>query len=521
MIKELILSEEKRFERTLQDGEKLLLASLNNHDNKLLEGEIAFKLYDTYGFPVELTEEIAQENGFTVDMEGFNKELEAQKERARASRSKGDSFASQQEDLMNFNRPSSFNYDATVLETEVIAAFVDGKEVESFTGEGVLVFKESLFYAESGGQVSDSGTMKIHGNEYDILAISKARAGQHLHTVDVSETVKVGDVVELHLDAKKRHFIRKNHSAVHLLQSALRTVLGDHVTQAGSYVDDQYLRFDFSHFEKVKDKDLNTISLMINNWIADAMPVVIEEMDVESAKETGAMALFSDNYGDVVRVVSMGDVSKELCGGTHVSNISEIGVFKIVSEESVGSGVRRITAVVSLAALKALESSETEILDIRSELKIPNQKTTLTRVQEMVAEIAHLEVEKKALTARAMSATAVGYIQDAKVNANDISLSVINLKDVDADTAKLLVEKVRDKVDVAVLTNAKEESVSFVVGCSEKAIQAGFKAGDIAKQLAVATGGNGGGRPNFAQAGGKNLEALPQAISELEVKLGF
>lgn len=463
MIKELILAEEKRFERTLHDGEKLLMASLNNHDNKLLEGEVAFKLYDTYGFPVELTQEIAEENGFNVDMDGFQVELEKQKERARAARSKGGSFASQQEDLMNFNKPSSFNYDATTLDTEIIACFVEGKEVESFTGEGVVVFKESLFYAESGGQVSDYGYLVHHGEQVEIEAVSKARAGQHLHTVDSHSKLKVGDSVKLVLDDARRQKIRKNHSAVHLLQSALRQVLGEHVTQAGSYVDDQYLRFDFSHFEKVSEAQLTEVSNLINQWIALSIPVVTEIMDVETAKASGAMALFSDNYGATVRVVSMGDVSKELCGGNHVSNISEIGLFKVEGEESVGSGVRRITATVSLAALASYQAIETEVETIRKNHKVPNQKTTVDFVADLALEISQLEQENKTLNGQMIAASSGQYIENAKSFADELTFTYISVEDVDGESAKLLVEKVREKVDLVVLSNSKENSVSFVV----------------------------------------------------------
>lgn len=521
MIKELILAEEKRFERTLHDGEKLLMASLNNHDDKLLEGEVAFKLYDTYGFPVELTQEIAEENGFNVDMDGFNEALEAQKARARAARAKGGSFASQQEDLMNFDKPSTFNYEAEVLDTKVIACFVDGKEVESFSGAGVLVFEESLFYAESGGQVSDHGFIFFKGEKIEVEAVDKARAGQHLHTVFTDNEISKGDEVELVLDADRRHKIRKNHSAVHLLQSALRKTLGDHVAQAGSYVDDKYLRFDFSHFEKVNDDQLATVEQMINEWIAIDTPVVTDIMDVASAKESGAMALFSDNYGDFVRVVSMGDYSKELCGGNHVSHIAEIGLFKIESEESVGSGVRRITATVSLAARHNYKQVEAEVNRIKDTLKLPNQKTLESKVEELLEEIKALELANKELNQTVISASAGTYVDAAKDLANELNYTLIQLDDVDGESAKLLVEKVREKVDIVVLSNSKEASVSFVVGCSEKAIKEGFKAGDLAKSLAVATGGNGGGRPNFAQAGGKNPAALSDAINELEKNIGI
>ena len=520
MVKELILSEEKRFERTLHDGETLLLKSLQESENHTLNGEMAFKLYDTYGFPIELTQEIAAEEGYSVDLEGFTSALEAQKERARSSRHKDESMASQQEDIMNFDLESIFNYDAKTLKTNVIACFVDGKRVDSFTGKGSVVFEETLFYAESGGQVSDYGQVEFASETVSVDAVSKARAGQHLHTIMSTQKVQVGDQVTLVLDDKRRHLIRKNHSAVHLLQSALRLVLGEHVTQAGSYVDDQYLRFDFSHFEKVKSEDLEKVSDIINEWISQSLIIHTEIMDVDSAKASGAMALFSENYGSSVRVVSIGNVSKELCGGNHASNSADLGLFKIVSEESVGSGVRRIVAKVSLAALSEYKAYEKTLQNLRTDLKIPHQKTVQDRVMEMAQEIKDLEAVQAQLQSEIMVSKASTYAQKA-VSQNDLSVLIFQEENLDADLSKLLVEKINHKVDVVVLCNLKESSINFVVACSKNAIEKGYKAGELAKIAAVASDGNGGGRPNFAQSGGKTLSKLKDAIDEIEKKLAI
>lgn len=522
MVKKLIISEEKRFEKTLVSGENLLLDSLKNLESTHhLNGDIAFKLYDTFGFPIELTQEIALEHGFSVDMEGYLVALEAQKERARSSRVKSDSMSSQKEDLMNFNLKSEFLYDVLSVNAEAIGLFVDGVSVDSFSGKGEIIFDKTVFYAESGGQVSDSGLIENDDFSAKIISVNKIAGGQHLHSVNIEDEISLGDQFHLSVDSRKRHFILKNHSAVHLLQAALRTVLGDHVLQAGSFVDEHYFRFDFSHFEKVAEKDLMSVENMLNEWIAMALCVKTEVLSIDEAKATGAMALFSENYGETVRVVSMGDVSKELCGGTHVHNTAEIGLIKLLSEESVGSGVRRIQGLVSLDAIAYLEKYKNEQEQIRKELKLPKQKTVSEGVFDLVSSLNTLKEENKNYKLESMN-----------VLANELSIEYQNINedlkyiwfeqvDLDMDLAKVLVEKMREKIDIVVCAIKRQSSLNFVVACSPQAIKEGFKAGDLAKIAAITTGGNGGGRPNFAESGGKNIDDLASAEKELASKVGL
>ena len=399
--------------------------------------------------------------------------------------------------------------------------FVDGVSVDSFTGKGDIIFDQTVFYAESGGQVSDSGFIVNDDFKTEVLSVSKIAGGQHLHKVNTDEEISLHQTFVLSVEARKRHFILKNHSAVHLLQAALRTVLGDHVLQAGSYVDAHYFRFDFSHFEKVSDKDMKTVETMLNEWVAMALCVKTEVLSIDEAKETGAMALFSENYGETVRVVSMGDVSKELCGGTHVKNTAEIGLIKLQSEESVGSGVRRIQGLVSLDAIAYLEKYKNEEEEIRKELKLAHQKTVLEGVQDLVSSLNSLKEENTKYKIESMNVKASQLsIEYQNIN-EDLKYIWFEEDDLDMDLAKVLVETMREKIDVVVCAIKREHNLNFVVGCSPEAIKSGFKAGDLAKIAAISTGGNGGGRPNFAQSGGKNVDDLPQAQKELASKVGL
>lgn len=511
MIVKLILSEEERFAKTLAGGEKLLLDTIEANQEAVITGDVAFKLYDTYGFPIELTQEIAEEHHVTVDLDGFKASLEEQKERARSSRQKVESMGSQQEDLLNFKENSEFIYDVFETQGRVVGLFVDGKRVDSFTGKGHVVFDKTCFYAESGGQVADTGTIESDSAKGKVLDVKKANGGQPLHFVDVDGTITMGQVFDLKIDAKRRILIRKNHSCVHLLHSALKSVVGDHVSQAGSYVDDNYFRFDFSHFEKVTDEQLEKVELMINQWIAESLPITVVEKPLEEAKAMGAMALFSENYGSVVRVVTMGDASMELCGGAHAHGTGEIGVFKLVSEESVGSGVRRILGKTSFGAYTSYKETEFEVDAIRTQLKLSPQKSIRTKIEEMEAEMKLLEGKYKLMMADVLKAKTQEYIQMAEVVGNDLSFVWIDMDDQEMNVVKELVERIRDHVDIVFVANHKASSVNFVVGCSDKAIKAGVKAGDLAKEAAVTTGGNGGGKPNFAQAGGKDITKIEDA----------
>ena len=511
-LKKLILNEEVRFAKTLQGGEKLLLDEIAKGDSKTLEGEVAFRLYDTYGFPIELTQEIAAEKGIEVDLEGFKEALEAQKERARSSRQKVESMASQNEDILNFKEESTFLYDSLTVSSEVVGLFKDGKLVDSLIGEGLLVTKETPFYAESGGQVSDTGTI----SNGIVEGVSKANAGQHLHHVNMDKEVKLGDIVDLSVDKKRRVLIRKNHSAVHLLHAALHNLVGKHVNQAGSYVDEKYFRLDFTHTERLNEETLDQIEKQLNKWIAQSLEIKTEIMDLESAKKTGAMALFGDTYGETVRVVSMGDISKELCGGIHAINTGEIGVFKLISEESVGSG---IIGKTSYGAYETFDAQSKEIQNIRKQLKLASQKTIQERITEIENEMNTLQKAYDVMVHEALEAKKSSWLEDVKTTKDGLKTLWLKLDNVDKDILSNTADTLKDQVDILMIANIKEDGINFMVNASEASIKAGYKAGDIARTLAQATDGNGGGRPNFAQAGGKNISKLDAAYEEICVKI--
>ena len=514
-IKKLILNEEKRFAKTLMGGEKLLLEQIEKSDGKHLPGDVAFKLYDTYGFPIELTQEIAQEKGIEVDLEGFKQELENQKNRARRARQHTESMESQNEDILNFDVPSEFLYDTLHTTTTITGLFQDGKRVSSFVGEGLVATEETPFYAESGGQVSDTGFI----TNGVVKNVSKANAGQHLHHVVVESALTQGDVVTLEVDRNRRVLIRKNHSAVHLLHAALHQLVGNSVNQAGSYVDDAYFRFDFTHIERLDEKTLQEIEELVNTWIAQSLDITTDIMDVESAKETGAMALFSDVYGDLVRVVSMGDVSKELCGGTHALNTGEIGVFKLVSEESVGSGIRRIVGKTSVGAYYEMDKANQALKAMRQYLKLAPQKTIQDRLVEMEEEIEKLNQSLQHFTKEMLETKKATWLNNIQTTQDNLKVLWLVEEDLDKDMTNHIVDSLKDRVDILMLVNKKETGLNYVVSSSEKAINLGYKAGDLARLLAQKTGGNGGGRPNFAQAGGKDITKLDAAYDEICVKI--
>ncbi len=521
MIVELILSEEKRFAKTLTGGEKLLLDTIETSEGKIIEGDVAFKLYDTYGFPIELTQEIAEEHGFAVDLDGFKVALEAQKERARSSRHKVESMGSQQEDILNFKTPSTYLYDDLKANGTIIGLFVDGKRVDSFTGVGHIVVDKTPFYAESGGQVSDKGTLTIDGHVLEVLDVKKANGGQHLHKVDSPVEIKMDQTVELEVNRDIRVLVRKNHSAVHLLQASLQKIVGEHVQQAGSYVDHEYFRFDFSHYEKLTQAQISEIEALLNSWVAKSLPIITREMSLEDAKATGAMALFSENYGDVVRVVTMGDVSAELCGGIHAESTGEIGLISLVSEESVGSGVRRIIGKTSLGAYQSLMVYQNEIKTLHNDLKLSPQKTVTMKVEEMQEELKSLQNSYQEIMREIVKSRVDAYRQAAQSTDAGLTFIYEEVSNEDSETLKDLVERLKDVVDVVMFVNVKESSLAFACGVSENGIKSGIKAGDLVKTVAQITGGNGGGRPNFAQAGGKDVSKLPEAKAEILNKLGI
>jgi len=523
LIERLVKAEESRFHQTLTGGEMLLLNVLSATEEKILDGETVFKLYDTFGFPVELTREICEEKGFGIDLPGFNREMQKQRDMARNARKDVESMSSQSKDLMNFTVPSVFvGYNETTCKGKVIGLFVSGKQVTSIDAEGEMIVDQTPFYAESGGQIADIGSIIFETGSAKVSDVRKAPHKQPLHYIVIENgIVSIGDEVTLTIDSARRKKITANHSAAHLLQSALRSVVGTHIHQAGSYVSDAYMRFDFTHYEKVSDVEIKAIEEMVNHSIFTHTPVVITSMDIEEAKQSGATALFDEKYDKVVRVVTMGDLSKELCGGCHVSNTQEIGVFKIESEESIGSGIRRITAKTGLAAYHDFTLYRTQLETIAAMFKTSSTVNIESRVEQSTIELASLKRENATLHTTAALAQADGLLSQV-VHHNGLDLLIVR-QNSDANSLKTMVEQLKKKVPdgVIVLGGSVDDKVGFVVHCGKKAQEAGFKAGDLAKMAALITGGSGGGRPDFAQSGGKDVTHLDKALDSVREKLGL
>ena len=523
LIERLVKQEEESFHRTLSNGEALLNNELKAHEaEKVLPGEVVFRLYDTYGFPKELTKEIAEDAGYTVDMEGFDREMAEQVRRAKEARGSEQSMHGQSADLMDFEEPSEFTgYTDRTSAGRVTGLFKDGVRVNELTDEGDVILSTTCFYAESGGQCADTGTLSGEGFFADVVDVKKAPHGQPLHHVVIKEgTLHEGDELTGEYDYEKRERTRANHSSLHLLQSALRTVLGDHVAQAGSYNCPDYARFDFNHFEKVSDEQLREIERLVNAMIEENAEVVTEVMGIEDAKKTGAIALFDEKYGDSVRVVSMGDFSKEFCGGTHVSNTANLGVFKIVSEESIGSGVRRITSITKMDAYQSFRAEEDYLNETALLLKMKNYQGLQEKIRTLLEENAALRKEAAEMKQKALAASAGDLVQNAE-DVNGLSVLFVKSDGMETGAMKGYAETLRNKLtDGRVfVSNVQEGKVTFVCAASKAAIAKGLKAGDLVKAAAVLTGGNGGGRPDMAQAGGKDTAKLEAALEEVRTRI--
>ena len=383
-----------------------LLANLKKSGKDTLEGKDIFKLYDTYGFPVELTEELAEDEGFKIDHEGFKAAMKEQQERARASVVKGGSMGMQNETLANITEPSEFLYEAETAESRLSVIVADDARHDSVnSGQALLVFEQTPFYAEMGGQVADHGTISDAAGTVvaRVVDVQRAPNGQALHTVEVEGELVVGANYKLEIDHTRRHRVMKNHTATHLLHAALHNIVGDHAVQAGSLNEQEFLRFDFTHFEAVTPEELRAIEEQVNEEIWKATPVTTIETDIDTAKSMGAMALFGEKYGKNVRVVSIGDYSVELCGGTHVANTAEIGMFKIVKEEGIGSGTRRILAVTSREAYLAYREEEDALKAIAATLKAPQLKEVPNKVASLQEQLHALQKENAALKEKSSS----------------------------------------------------------------------------------------------------------------------
>ncbi|RHS92212.1 alanine--tRNA ligase [Erysipelatoclostridium sp. AM42-17] len=500
-ISTMVKKEEEAFHKTLLNGEKLLKTLIDKNENGVISGKDAFKLYDTYGFPYELTLEIAEESNLTVDEKAFREELKIQQERSRASRGDNESMTSQKPDLMAFDLPSSFTYDPSPVKAVVIGLFKDGVKTDKIDDYGEVIFDNTTFYAEMGGQCADTGYIENNTTKADVVNVLKAPNKQHMHFVKLSSgSIQMGDVFTLNVDQQKRRQITANHSATHILQKALQELLGDHISQAGSYVDEKVLRFDFTHFEKISNELLQKIEEKVNQIIFEGRTVKIQNMSKEEALQTGAMALFDEKYGDVVRVVNIGDYSVELCGGCHVANSSEIGLFKIISEESVGSGIRRIVARSGLAAYQDMVHEKETVDQISSILNLKNRKDVINKVEALNQDLKDSKREIEQLTSKLNAMQAASKANDIE-EINGVKVLFVE-ETLENAKAKQLAFDLRDKMEegIVVLLSKYEDKCSYFVAVS-KNLTNQYKAGMIVKAINEVVDGRGGGKPDFAQGG--------------------
>ena len=516
-ISDLVKKEEEAFHKTLSNGEKLLSGLIKKNSDGIISGKDAFKLYDTYGFPFELTLEIAQESNLKVDEEGFKEELKLQQMRSRGARVDNESMTSQKPDLMAFDLPSTFEYDPTNIRGVVIGLFKDGVKTDQLDDYGEIVFDVTTFYAEMGGQCADTGIIYNDECKAKVVNVLKAPNQQHLHFVELeSGNIKVGDVLTLEIDKEKRSKITANHTATHILQAALKEVIGSHINQAGSYVDDSRLRFDFTHFEKITNEQLKAVEQKVNDVIFKGIDVEIANMSKEEALASGAMALFDEKYGDTVRLVSVGDYSKELCGGCHVTNSSNIGLFKIETEESVGSGIRRIEAVTGKIAYEALVLEKETVDTISSVLKLKNRKEVVNKVTSLTEELNAVKKEVEALNSKLNALNAANRMNDIQ-DINGVKVLFVE-EDMESNKAKQLAFDLRDKIDsgIVILVSKFEEKCSYFVGVSKDYVASGIKAGDVVKKINAIVDGRGGGKPDFAQGGCPVNEKINAIKDELK-----
>ena len=526
LVKGIVAAEEERFSITLDTGRTYLDEAIAGlAEGAVLPGEVAFKLHDTYGFPIDLTVEISAAAGHDVDMDGFDACMTEQKERARANANRdawGD-FNNVWTELSDKLAATEFEgYDKNAVEdARVVAIVANGESVErAEAGTDVeVILDRTPFYAEMGGQVGDAGTISAEGVKLEV-SDTKGHNGLFAHLAHVAEgAISVGDVVCAAIDAHRRELIRRNHTATHLLDAALKTVLGEHVSQAGSLCDDSRLRFDFTHFEALTAEQLHEVEDLVNVEIFAAKPVVTRVCSIDEAKEAGAIALFGEKYGDVVRMVSVGNedqpFSRELCGGTHARNSSELGLFKIVSENSTGSNVRRIEAVTSLGALAWLDERNDALDAVASELKC-RPEDAASRIADMKAATRDLEGKlKQALLGG--SSDKIQTAMAAAIDCGSYKAVIARMDGLEAGQLREAWDAIRDKAtgDVAcfLATNTPEGKVALLAAATDGAVAAGFGAGDVIRKVSGYVGGRGGGRPNMAQAGGKDASGIEAALS--------
>lgn len=519
-IAKVVKNEEERFHETLHDGEAILaevIAKAKEEKTTVISGVDAFRLYDTYGFPIELTEEYAEEAGMTVDHEGFENEMEKQRERARAARQDVDSMQVQGGVLGEIKVASEFvGYGTVATESNVVALVKNGEYTDSLQAgeEGQLILDVTPFYAESGGQIADRGYLLADGVKVLVKDVQKAPNGQNLHKVVVEEGTLTKDAaVKAIIDTKNRSSVVKNHTATHLLHQALKDVLGTHVNQAGSLVTSERLRFDFSHFGQVQADELEKIERMVNEKIWESIDVEISQKAIEEAKEMGAMALFGEKYGDVVRVVQVGDYSLELCGGCHVDNTASIGIFKIVAESGIGAGTRRIEAVTGKSAYELMNDQVGLLKEAAGKMKT-NPKDILTRVDGLFAEVKQLQKENESLAAK-LSNIEAGNLTDSVMTVDGVNVLAAKVNVADMNNLRTMMDDLKNKLEsaVVVLASVNDDKVNILAGVTKDLIGQGYHAGKLVKEVASRCGGGGGGRPDMAQAGGKNPAQVEEALA--------
>lgn len=525
-ILKVLSVEEERFNETIDQGLDILkdfIAELKKSNNKVLSGKDSFKLYDTYGFPIDLTMEILAEEGLSLDEEGFKKEMEIQRERARQAREETSYMGAEATIYTELNKEWKTKFvgytDLTVSDVIIRAIIVDNQFVEKAEkgAEVSVIVDITPFYAESGGQVGDKGIIKSNNGLIEIYDCIKVTGDNFAHIGKVIEgTVSTGEKAVLEVDKENRLATARNHSATHLLHKALRELIGNHVEQAGSHVSPERLRFDFVHFSALSADEIMKVEEMVNKKILENLPIVIQETSIDEARKMGAMALFGEKYGKEVRVVTMGDFSMELCGGTHLMNTAQIGLFKIISETGVAAGVRRIEALTGQAALNYYRQQEALLHEAASLLKTnPNQISR--RIKDLLNEIKENQKELEKLRAKT-AGELVGDILSRKKDVEGIPLITARLDDLDMAALRNMGDNLKNKMGsgLIVLASGKDSKVSFVVMATEDLVKKGVHAGILIREIAQIAGGSGGGRPNMAQAGGKDLSKIDEALNRTE-----
>ena len=523
MILKVISEEENKFNKTIDQGLTILEdleAAMKEEGKTTLDGADAFKLYDTYGFPLDLTKEILEEKGFDVDEEGFKENMEAQRQAARKARKTTNYMGADVTVYQSIDPAvtSKFvGYDKLVSDSKILVLTTEDEIVEALTDgqNGTIITEKTPFYGTMGGQQGDIGVIETESGSFTVKDTIHLQGGKIGHVGTMTKGMLTqGETVTLKVDEKNRQLTSKNHSATHVLQKALRMVLGSHVEQAGSYVSKDRLRFDFTHFQAMTKEELAKVEQIVNDQIAAALPVITKETTIDEAKKMGAMALFGEKYGSTVRVVCMGDFSLELCGGTHVSNTAAINCFKIISESGIAAGVRRIEALTSEGLIHYYEKLSADLAEASAAAKTTPDKLT-ERIETMQGEIKALQSENEKLKNQ-MAKDAVGNVMDQVVEINGVKLLAVALKDTGMNELRNLGDQFKEKLGngVVVIASAADGKVNLMATATDEAIKAGAHAGNLIKGIAALVGGGGGGRPNMAQAGGKNPDGIQAALKK-------